>query len=341
MTRLRIPPPYSAGLFLTYKCNSDCKHCMYVCSPQWPADWIAEQDAEAILTQLARIMGPKYDSPQGVSLNEGLHFTGGEPFLNYPLLLRLVGLAAGLELPGLFVETNAFWCRDDADTRQRMLELQAEGLQGLLISANPFLLERVPFERTRRAARIGYEVFGHNAFLYQRYFFLQFERMGLEGTLPFDEYLRRGAEGLRHVELLLNGRVGYSLGDLLPKQPAERFLGMSCRQDLLRDWHIHIDNYGHYLPGYCGGLSLGDCRELERLAWEGIDLDERPVLQALLGRMGELYALAQQRGYQPLVEGYVSKCHLCLDIRRHLAAHAAQDEFPELAPRSFYDRIYD
>jgi len=35
---------------------------------------------------------------------------------------------------------------------------------------------------------------------------------------------------------------------------------------------------------------------------------------------------------------YVSKCHLCLDIRRHLARTG---EFPELAPRAFYEHLED
>ena len=34
----------------------------------------------------------------------------------------------------------------------------------------------------------------------------------------------------------------------------------------------------------------------------------------------------------------ISKCHLCLGIRRHLAQTG---EFPELAPRAFYEHLED
>ena len=93
---------------------------MSVCSPRWAGEWIIEDHAEAILTQLAETMLPKVGSTRGVSLNDGLHFAGGEPFLNYDLLLRLTRMAHRLGLPGLFVESSGFWCREDADTGERM-----------------------------------------------------------------------------------------------------------------------------------------------------------------------------------------------------------------------------
>ena len=86
MKTLRIPEPISGGIFLTYKCNSRCKHCMYACSPQWKADWISLEDAEKILHNLSKAFGKRYPKGyQEVGVNLGLHFTGGEPFLNFNL----------------------------------------------------------------------------------------------------------------------------------------------------------------------------------------------------------------------------------------------------------------
>ncbi len=336
MNRTHIPEPYSAGLFLSYKCNSTCRHCMYACSPRWPAHWISLKDAEQVLAQLARAMRGKYPDPAPVGLNDGVHFTGGEPFLNYELLLHLAGTATRLGIPSTFVETNGFWCRDDRTAREQLRTLKEAGLGGIMVSANPFILEQIPFERTERAVRIGREVFGRNAFVYQVFFYEQFKSMGVWGTLAFDEYLDRAGYGLRYVELLANGRVPFKLGGLFEHHPAERFFGASCRPELLRDWHIHVDNYCNYVPGFCGGLSLGDARELDVLC-RGIDLEERPVLRALLSDLSDLFRLGKEYGYGP-GEGYVSKCHLCADIRRHLVRHG---EFVELQPRDFYDRLED
>jgi hypothetical protein len=314
---------------------------MYACSPRWPSDWISVEDAETILAHLAAAMEGRYAYRGQVGLNEGLHFTGGEPFLNYDLLLRLAGAAKRVGIPSTFVETNGFWCQDDATTRQKLRALKESGLDGIMVSANPFILEQIPFERTQRAVRISREVFGPNAFVYQRYFYDQFQTLELKGMLAFDSYLQLAGHGLRRVELLANGRVPYKLGDLFASYPASHFFGLSCQYDLLREWHVHVDNYCNFLPGFCGGLSLGDARELDALydprPGGGIDLETRPVLNALLTDLADLYHLGLDYGYEER-QGYASKCHLCADIRGHLARHG---DFAELQPTEFYERLED
>nr|MBC7245308.1 radical SAM protein [Chloroflexota bacterium] len=336
MNRLSIPAPLSAGILLSYKCTSACRHCLYACSPRWKADWLTLDDAETILTQLAATMRSTYGYPGRVGINEGLHFTGGEPFLHFDLLLEVTALARRLGIRGTFVETNCFWCTDDAKTREKLIRLKEAGLDGILISVNPFIIEQVPFERIQYAVRISAEVFPGNVMMYQRFFYEQFRQMGLKGTLPFEEYLQRGGYGLHYAELLPGGRVSYALAHLFQKYPAQHFFSSSCRHELVRDWHVHVDNYGNYVPGYCGGLSLGDARDLNALL-RGINLDELPVLHALLTSLEELYRLGKTYGYEER-DGYVSKCHLCTDIRRYLARVG---DFQELKPREFYEHLED
>jgi hypothetical protein len=333
---LLIPAPSSCGIFLSYKCTSHCRHCLYACSPRWKADWLTLDDAEVILAQLAPRIGGKYGYPGRVGVNEGLHFTGGEPFLNFELLLAVTALAHRLGIRGIFVETNCFWCTDDERTKEKLTRLKEAGLEGILISVNPFVIEEVPFERIQRAVRISTAVFSGNVMVYQQFFYEQFRQMGLQGTLPFEEYLQRGGYGLHYAELLPGGRVSYALAHLFRKYPAQHFFSASCRHELVRDWHVHIDNYGNYVPGYCGGLSLGDARNLDALL-QGIDLAALPVLRALLTSLEELYRLGKSFGYEER-DGYVSKCHLCTDIRRHLAKVG---NFPELKPQAFYEHLED
>jgi hypothetical protein len=336
MNRLSIPAPVSAGLLLSYKCNSRCKHCLYACSPRWNGDWLSVEDAEKILSQLAVRLRGRYAHPERVGVNSGVHITGGEPFLNFDLLLQVMEIAQRLRIPSTFVETNCFWCKDDEATRDKLMQLKDKGLAGILISVNPFLVEWIPFERIERAARISEQVFGDNAMIYQRFFYEQFRRLGLKDTLSLEEYLKSAAYGLSYAELLPAGRVAYKLGFLFKKYPAKQFFGESCGAELIRDWHIHIDNYGNFVPGYCAGISLGDARDLDSIC-QGIDLDELPVLKALLTDLAVLYELGREFGYAEQ-EGYTSKCHLCLDIRRHLAKVG---EFKELRPREFYEHLDD
>ena len=85
---MKIPRPISGGLMLSYKCQAECRHCMYACSPKWAGDWITVDQLEQFLPQLAKVIEPSPHGHQYISLNHGLHFTDGEPFLNFKLLLK-------------------------------------------------------------------------------------------------------------------------------------------------------------------------------------------------------------------------------------------------------------
>ena len=336
MEKLYVEEPISAGIILSYKCSSECKHCMYACSPRWKADWISESDLQIILSQLSERIQPSPLGRNRIAVNYGLHLTGGEPFLNFQLLMKATEMAAKLGIPSRFVETNSFWCVDDETVRENFTRLRDSGLDGILISVNPFILDQVPFERTRRAIRIGREIFGQNALVYQEVFHDQFERLNIKSTLPFDAYLRAEPNGLTRAELLPMGRAVYRLGHLYRKHPAREFFGESCIEELTRGWHVHIDNYSNYMTGYCGGISLGDGRDIRSIL-QGIDLSPRPILSALVTDLKKLLEFGDQEfGYEEH-EGYVSKCHLCLDVRKHIAQKT--DEFRELRPREFYHRL--
>jgi len=310
---------------------------MYACSPEWKADWISIKDLEEVLTQLAAKINKRY--PPGfkrIGINYGLHFTGGEPFLNFELLLRAVKMACELKIPATFVETNCFWCINDEVVREKLVQLRDAGLHGILVSVNPFILEHVPFEKMERAARIGREVFGENVLIYQEFFYHQFKRLNFEGPLSFEGYLQKaGVESLDYVELIPMGRATYELGYLFRKYHATEFFGKSCREELTRPWHVHVDNYCNYITGYCAGISLGDARNLDSICREGVDLDGHPIIEAIVTDLKALYELAvKEFGYRELSEGYISKCHLCVDIREHLVRQT--NRFKELQPREFY-----
>ena len=332
--RLYLQDPVSAGVILSYKCSSTCDHCMYACAPSWRADWFSEEGLELVLRKLApKIQASPY-GPDSVSINHGLHFTGGEPFLNFELLVSAVKLARGFGIPSIFVETNCFWCVEDSDAAKKLMRLKDAGLNGILISVNPFILEQVPFERTERAVRVSRDIFGENAMIYQELYYRQFRGLGIRGTLTLDQYLERGGSALRYAELLPMGRACYRLEHLFAKHPAEDFFGESCASELTRNWHVHVDNYFNYVTGYCGGISMCDARDLDALH-QGVDLDERPIVRALVKDIEDLYALAvREFDYRERERGYISKCHLCIDIRRHIAQRT--DRFKELQPRELY-----
>jgi hypothetical protein len=341
----QIPKPISGGLILSYKCQASCRHCIYACSPGWDADWMSVEDLELTLSQLAGKILSAPAGPRATALNYGLHFTGGEPFLNFDLLCRAVETAERLKIPSTFVETNCFWATDDRTPKEKLKLLKSKGMKGIMISVNPFYLEYVPFERTERAVRIGFDVFGGTVMVYQLEYYRRFSQWGFRDRVPFDAYLEREGRGnfARQVEFFVMGRAAYGLrgiiGEVTPARPPEAFFGDSCMPTFLRSIHNHFDNYGNYVPGFCGGISLGDCRRLDDLLKEGIETEQHPVLGYLIDDdLRGLFSFARERGYESLAGGYFSKCHLCTDVRKHLALTG---EFRELRPLQFYEHLQD
>jgi hypothetical protein len=316
---------------------------MYACSPRWSADWIPEDVLEAVLSRLAGKILPAPHGPHTTALNFGLHFTGGEPFLNFQLLSRAVEVAEELGIPSTFVETNAFWCNEDRPTREKLNTLKRKGLKGILISVNPFYLEYVPFERTVRAVRLSLEIFGNNTMVYQWRYFCRFKEWGFQAKMAFEDYLKfeRKEDFARHTEFFVMGRAPYKLKEFLRSiyslRSADSFFHEPCLMPFLRPFHNHFDNYGNYVPGFCAGVTLGDCRKLDDLLQEGVDTDRFPVLGLLMEEEIErLLEFAAARGYEESLEGYFSKCHLCMDIRKHLARTG---NFAELSPKEFYSQL--
>lgn len=211
--------------------------------------------------------------------------------------------------------------------------------QGIMISVNPYYAEYIPFERTKRCLEMALKVFGRNVIVYQLEFFRLFSLLGIEERVSLEEFLERTQKTnwADRVELFLMGRAAQALQSRYPTFPAGRFFQESCLMPFLRSWHNHFDNYGNYLPGFCGSLSLGNWLEMDRLLREGIDLTRNPILGFLIqGDMEGLYYFARERGYEEADQGFVSKCHLCLELRRFLVS---RDDFPELQPKEFYDHL--
>jgi MoaA/NifB/PqqE/SkfB family radical SAM enzyme len=343
MNILEINPPISLGLILSYRCNVSCKYCIYACSPKWKGNWLKETDAEIIFQNLSYIFNKIYTyknhyTNNHISFSYGLHLTGGEPFLNFKLLLKLAKLANEFKIPLPFVETNCFWAKNDEVATARLKELKEAGMVGILVSVNPFNVEYIPFNRIERVARIGKQIFQGNLVVYQDFYMNLFKRLKVDKTISFEEFLKKVnfKDLYSYIELLPMGRAPYKLGYLYKKYNASYFFNQDCKEELTRNYHTHIDNYCNYLPGFCAGISLGNFKDFTSI-FGGINLSEKPILKALTQNMESLFKISKEYGYEESPEGYISKCHLCLDVRKHIIKKTG--EFSELAPLEFYRMI--
>lgn len=273
-----------------------------------------------------------------------IHLTGGEPFLDFDLLLGAAQIVAKRGVPQ-FVETNAAWCVNREDAARKFAALKQAGVGSILISCSPFQSETIPLNRVALATKAAFEVFGsRNVTIYLPHCIDQIAAFSTDKPVPLDAYIERYGEkkaGRMFWEqygLIGGGRSSYRLGHLTQKLPAEAFEGKSCSAEILCPHHSHFDLYGNHISWFCGGLSVGSWRDLKKNT-EDFQKGEFPSLIKALVIAGPcaLFRLAEQYyEYEELAEGYTTKCHLCVDVRKHLLP---MGEFPELRPAKFYEML--
>jgi hypothetical protein len=276
-------------------------------------------------------------SPHGCRV----HLSGGEPFGDWERLIDLCRRAKAAALGPLEkVETNAFWATDEKVVADRLAALGEAGMGKISISADPYHQQYVPIERCRLAARVAERVLGP-----------------LRVQVRWRDWLERGfdtgemgeaerAALFRHYALdgrdRLTGRAA-AIAPYLPRKPVGDFADKSCRDQLLRSRHVHVDPSGWIMPGTCGGIVLGraradrkDAGQVVGQVWRRLEADhaDRPILGTLAksGPTG-LLPLAAGIGFH-VEDGYAGKCHLCWSLRSHLARRGLHTE--ELGPAWMY-----
>lgn len=322
--------PSDIGLILSYQCQCSCAHCLYNCGPGWD-EWM---EPDAVCAALGATLS--WQHPVQV------HITGGEPFLNFPLLRHAVETAHSLRIP-CYVETNAGWCVREELAEKRFRELEQAGLSAVLVSCSPFHAEKVPPARTRLAIAKAMEVFGPDrVMIYLPEWLEQVSRFGLDHPTPLEDYVASYGPGMagrlfwEGYGLIAGGRSGYRLGQYASRKTAEAFSGTTCRTEILHASHSHFDLYGNFISGFCGGLSVGSWRALPQVIADFHAGHYPPLVKILIqGGPYMLYQFARQEyGYTAPPDGFAGKCHLCVDVRRFLSR---TEKFDELAPQKFYE----
>jgi hypothetical protein len=125
-----FPNEVKIDFLLTFRCNAACAHCITESNPH-RRESLTRDEVLGVLEAGVRL-GKRYVS-----------FTGGEPFLDFPLLLGLVRAAHGL---GYYVasDTNAFWGRSPERAKRTVADLREAGLDALFPSADSYHLPWIP-----------------------------------------------------------------------------------------------------------------------------------------------------------------------------------------------------
>ncbi|HUR41584.1 MAG TPA: radical SAM protein [Verrucomicrobiae bacterium] len=145
------------ALILGTRCNAACGHCSTSCGPT-RTEVMAEET-------IVRLMGEAAAASTGEPLKFAL--SGGEPFLDLPMLLRVI--AHGHRLGGeVTCVSNGYWATSPEKARSVLQSVKGAGLTKLGLSASRFHQEFVKLKRVERALAAGREVGLHCTVKYAR-----------------------------------------------------------------------------------------------------------------------------------------------------------------------------
>ncbi|RLB12091.1 MAG: radical SAM protein [Deltaproteobacteria bacterium] len=318
----------SGGLITNYYCTSRCRHCLYACSPNWEKKYIDLETTEKNLRKI-KSLGCR-----------SIHIGGGEPFLNPDGLKMVLETAESVGVRIEYVETNSSWFKDRGSACRILLSLKEKGLSTLLVSMSPFHNEHIPFWKVKGVMEACH-VAGIGVFPWIREFYDEITGLGDETTHTLPEYEDRyGPDYMRRLPsrywIHFGGRAVKTFVNVFGTRPLEEILSDGRRgcTELLDVSHFHFDLFGNYIPGLCAGLAI-DGNDLG----QPLSRQEYPILYTLFERgVAGLYELATEQYGFKAASGYMSKCHLCLEIRRYLALSVNIDSM-ELRPLPFYENI--
>jgi hypothetical protein len=265
---------------------------------------------------------------------DGVHIGGGEPFLDMESLFTTIEALARAGVAVDYIETNAFWCADDARTRDILRKIRALGARCVMASVDPYHIEYVPLERPLRLIdALG--ALGMDSFIWQERFLNRLLKLDPDRTHGPDELaaLLGGDYKIataREYGLGINGRALRFAEKLYPKRPADALL-TAAPCDLLSINHCHVDLYENAIPAGCPGISIG----LDDFLCARVPEDTYPVAGRILrGGIKSLYEYARAHGFVP--DAYPTKCALCVAMRAYLRQRVPS---ADLAPGSFYEEM--
>ncbi|MCX8124448.1 MAG: radical SAM protein [Spirochaetes bacterium] len=317
---LKIAYLSSGGIITNYTCSSQCRHCLYACSPHRDKSYMQHDTLQSICTVLLQY---------GCS---SIHIGGGEPFLHIDALYSAVDIIKSYGIDIEYIETNASWY---SHNKQHVLEqLRKRGVHTLLISISPFHNEYVPFAKTKGLIAACHDV-GIHVFPWVMDFYNDlsvFDSLSTHTLEEYESYFGKGyiAQIPARYWIHFGGRAVKLFKGYYRTQPLEKILASPPCRELTNTSHFHFDLYGNYIPGLCSGLSISALD-----VGKEIDSTTYPLITALYDKgVAGLFAIAKQEGFVAH-NSYCNKCDLCLHIRTFLVTHKKMISH-ELQPAEFY-----
>jgi len=294
---------------LTTKCNSQCIHCQAYASPQ-KNEVMDVKDAHQYLTEAA-----------SVSSLESFMVFGGEPMLYPNRAIAIFRKASELKVPEIEMLTNGIWGRNKEKAKKLARKLKDAGLNTVGISVDAFHAQSIPLKCPRKAAlallEAGIENVTWNVRVVE----------SINGENEYDKKTRQILAALDSVGIKADIQTLMPVGRAIQNlrqyfQPTS--LDGSCEGEpligniLTKPESVCIEPSGEV--DVCWHLAIGNAKEepLSRIIGE-YDWRKNPTIKVLVeqGPMG-LLKFTEKQSYQIQRNQYISKCHLCIEIRKTL-----------------------
>ncbi len=127
------------------KCNAECRMCCF------SANNLGNKQLNL------SVISDFLKTAEKVEEISTIHFTGGEAFLYYDMLLILVELCNKIGKKATVI-TNAFWAKDEYTSCQKLYQLKEAGLYAIGVSYDQYHAEFVPAEYIRNVIRVAKKV---------------------------------------------------------------------------------------------------------------------------------------------------------------------------------------
>lgn len=125
------------GIALTQNCPIRCDMCLLECGPE-----VHESIDEDVCLDLI-------DQINDIPYINHFVLSGGEPFVDFEKLVRIIDYAKKLKLK-ISCNTNAFWCKSDDETYRKLNILKKAGLNNLITSIDVFHQQYISPKKVKR-----------------------------------------------------------------------------------------------------------------------------------------------------------------------------------------------
>ncbi len=295
------------SFLVSYKCTNECKHCALQASPNQGDNTVEPEDVRKYLEDITK------------SYNIGeVNFFGGEPLLNFNLLISLIEEAKKFNIPKIGLPTNGYWGKDEETANKYAQKLKEVGVNLIGFSADVFHQEFIPLENLKRAIQAAYKAEIETILIIA-------QTIGAPNKSNYfnnetNEICKSISSEFKLCQIIKSPLQvrGRAIKNLLEYYPMNSLPSEKC--SIFRAHMYMIDPDGWVFSQGCQGICLGNAKKdsLSKIISE-FKPRSHPIIGKVMGKGGvsSLLGLAIEKGYKPL-EAYADKCHACYSAQKFL-----------------------